>query len=235
MSDNQQQQQQQLSKLEDSHYYSINEQTAMSSYNQSYSQSDFTRDDYGEQQLEQQQQQQLQDSYQSYSQQTDTSSQPEPEKFRKLFVANLNIQTTEESLRAYFIKYGQVIDAVIVKEPKTNKTRCYGFVTFQRAFSVDDVMKQRPHTVDGREIETKRATPREEVGKPGAGVTTKQLFVGGIKEGMTEENLREVFGQYGSIKDTNIMRDKDTNAIRGFAFVTFDDYDPVDRIVCKLK
>jgi RNA recognition motif-containing protein len=98
---------------------------------------------------------------------------------------------------------------------------------------VDEVMKNRPHKLDGRELETKRATPREEAGKPGAELTTKKLFVGAIKEGLTEDHLKEYFTPYGMITDCIIMREKESGKSRGFGFVSFDDYDPVDKIVCK--
>jgi len=61
-----------------------------------------------------------------------------------------------------------------------------------------------------------------------------QLFVGSIKEEMTEEHLREYFSQFGSIASIDITKDRNTGQRRGFAFVTFNDYDPVDKIICKL-
>jgi heterogeneous nuclear ribonucleoprotein A1/A3 len=64
---------------------------------------------------------------------------------------------------------------------------------------VDEMMKSRPHKIDGRELETKRATPREESGKVGSEITVKKLFVGGIKDGLSEDDLREYFSAYGSI------------------------------------
>jgi RNA recognition motif-containing protein len=48
---------------------------------------------------------------------------------------------------------------------------------------------------------------------------------------MTEEILREYFGKYGTIEDCVIMKDKESSKLRGFGFVTFNDYDPVDKIV----
>jgi RNA recognition motif-containing protein len=157
----------------------------------------------------------------------------EPEHFRKVFVGSLPYSSTEDVLKNYFKKFGELVDCVIMKESKTNKSRGFGFVTYTKSSMVDEMMKARPHRIDGRELETKRATPREDAGKPGAEASTKKLFVGAIKEGLNEEHLKEYFAKYGKIEDCVIMKDKDSNKSRGFGFVTFDDYDPVDKIVCK--
>ena len=50
---------------------------------------------------------------------------------------------------------------------------------------------------------------------------------------MEEDHLREYFSQYGHVEIVEMMIDKETKRKRGFAFVTFDDYDAVDKIVCK--
>lgn len=57
--------------------------------------------------------------------------------------------------------------------------------------------------------------------------------MGGIKEDTDEEHLREYFGQFGKIEEVNIMTEKNSDKRRGFAFITFDDHDAVDRIVSK--
>lgn len=156
-----------------------------------------------------------------------------PEYHRKVFVGSLNYTTTEETMREHFSKYGEIVDCVIMKESKSGKSRGFGFVTYLETAMVDELMKARPHKLDGRELETKRATPREEAGKPGAEISTKKLFVGAIKEGLTDEHLKEYFGKYGKIEDCIVMKDKESGKPRGFGFVSFDDYDPIDKIVCK--
>merc|ERR1719209_2386556 len=63
-------------------------------------------------------------------------------------------------------------------------------------------------------------------------MSVKKIFVGGIRDKpITEEDLKKYFCQYGDIKDCVIMTDKTTQKSRGFAFVVFDDYDSVDKIV----
>jgi RNA recognition motif-containing protein len=98
-----------------------------------------------------------------------------PEYFRKVFIGSLSYSTTDDAFRNYFGKYGTIIDCVIMKESKTNKSRGFGFVTYNKQACVDELMKARPHKLDNRELEIKRATPREDSGKPGAESTTKKV------------------------------------------------------------
>lgn len=60
------------------------------------------------------------------------------------------------------------------------------------------------------------------------------MFVGGLKDDTTEDQIREVFSPFGKIENVDIVTDKTTGKVRGFAFVTFKDYDSVDKAVCKL-
>ncbi|ELK12597.1 Heterogeneous nuclear ribonucleoproteins A2/B1 [Pteropus alecto] len=96
---------------------------------------------------------------------------------------------------------------------------------------VDAAMAARPHSIDGRVVEPKRAVAREESGKPGAHVTVKKLFVGGIKEDTEEHHFKDYFEEYGKIDTIEIITDRQSGKKRGFGFVTFDDHDPVDKIV----
>ncbi|XP_017695725.1 PREDICTED: heterogeneous nuclear ribonucleoprotein A1-like, partial [Lepidothrix coronata] len=73
--------------------------------------------------------------------------------------------------------------------------------------------------------------PRQDSQRPGAHLTVKKIFVGGIKEDTEEHHLRDYFGQYGKIEVIEIMTDRGSGKKRGFAFVTFDDHDSVDKIV----
>jgi heterogeneous nuclear ribonucleoprotein A1/A3 len=62
-------------------------------------------------------------------------------------------------------------------------------------------------------------------------MTVKKLFIGGLRENVTEDVLKSYFRQYGSILEVVIMKEKDTSKSRGVGFITFDDYDPIDKII----
>ncbi|XP_069067512.1 heterogeneous nuclear ribonucleoproteins A2/B1 isoform X2 [Pleurodeles waltl] len=155
----------------------------------------------------------------------------EKEQFRKLFIGGLSFETTEESLRKYYEQWGKLTDCVVMRDPGSKRSRGFGFVTFSSMNEVDAAMSARPHSIDGRVVEPKRAVAREESGKPGAHVTVKKLFVGGIKEDTDEHHLRDYFEEYGKIESIEVIADKQSGKKRGFGFVTFDDHDPVDKIV----
>ena len=46
---------------------------------------------------------------------------PESEMFRKLFVAGLNYDTTEETLKKYFEQWCEVSKCTIAKDPSTRR------------------------------------------------------------------------------------------------------------------
>ena len=92
---------------------------------------------------------------------TANNSQMEPEQFRKVFIGGLSYKTDDETLKTYFSKFGELVDYVVMKDSQSGRSRGFGFVTYSYSSMVDELMKNRPHIIDGRQVEPKRATPRE--------------------------------------------------------------------------
>ncbi|CAD7689317.1 unnamed protein product [Nyctereutes procyonoides] len=160
-----------------------------------------------------------------------SESPKEPEQLRKLFIRGLSFKTTDDSLRSHFEQWGTLTDCVVMRDPNTKCSRGFGFVTYATVAKVDAATNARPHKVDRRVVEPKRAVSREDSQRPGAHLTVKKIFVGGIKEYTEEHHLRDYFEQYGKIEVTEIMTDQGSGKKRGFTCVSFDDHYSVDKIV----
>lgn len=70
--------------------------------------------------------------------------------FTKIFVGGLPYHTTDETLRAFFSKYGDIDEAVVINDRSTGKSRGYGFVTMVRREDADEAVKDPNPTIDGR-------------------------------------------------------------------------------------
>lgn len=142
----------------------------------------------------------------------------------KMFVGGLNWETTDESLRNYFSKFGELLDCTVMRDNMTGRSRGFGFLTFADAKCVNAVIAI-DHFLDGRIIDPKRAIPREEQDK------TAKIFVGGVGLDVTEEDFDQFFSKYGTVIDAQLMIDTKTGKPRGFGFITFDSHEAVERIV----
>ena len=88
------------------------------------------------------------------SEHTDTRARSDSAEvaFRKIFIGGLSFSTDEDKLRKYFKQYGNVQEAVVMKDPATKRSRGFGFVTFHDVSSVDSALADEPHTIDGRKV-----------------------------------------------------------------------------------
>ena len=135
----------------------------------------------------------------------------EPEQFRKLFIGGLSYKSTEESLKSHFEQWGEIVDCVVIRDSRTRRSRGFGFITYREAHMVDDAQAARPHKIDGREVESKRAVPREDSDKPEVQVTVKKLFVGAVKDDIQEKDVRNAFRDFGNILNVNIVKNSSKN------------------------
>jgi RNA-binding protein Musashi len=82
---------------------------------------------------------------------------------KKIFVGGLHYETLDDGLTAYFERFGKVDTAQVLFNRETNKSRGFGFVTFQEYAAVDRVLEVKVHSIDGKTVEVKVAVPKNEV------------------------------------------------------------------------
>ncbi|GFF51300.1 glycine-rich RNA-binding protein 4, mitochondrial [Aspergillus udagawae] len=79
----------------------------------------------------------------------------------KLFIGGLAWHTTDDALRQGFERFGQVEEAIVVKDRDTNRSRGFGFVRFSNDSEADTAMENMNNQeFDGRTIRVDKASER---------------------------------------------------------------------------
>lgn len=122
-----------------------------------------------------------------------------------------------DALEKYFEQFGDILEVVVIRDRNTSKPRGFGFVTFKDEDALAAVMAHEGHTIDGKEISVKRSHQKES-----QSISAKKLFVGGMPNTVTQEDMHGYFSMYGPVEETQVMYDHMTGRSRGFGFVMFE-------------
>ncbi|VDD77545.1 unnamed protein product [Mesocestoides corti] len=105
------------------------------------------------------------------------------------------------------------VRCIIKVDRYTGNSRGFGFVTFENEDSVNKVLSVGEHRLMGKRIDPKRAKPSREV--------MKKIFVGGIDPELTEESIKEYFGQFGQVESLDLPFDSQKKKRKHYIFVSF--------------
>lgn len=59
----------------------------------------------------------------------------------------------------------------------------------------------------------------------------KNIFVGNLSFGVTEDSIRSAFEAYGTVDRVSVVKDRDTGQARGFGFVEMNDDAEANRAI----
>ncbi|XP_038831746.1 RNA-binding protein 4.1-like [Salvelinus namaycush] len=120
----------------------------------------------------------------------------------KIFIGNLDSDTTVDELRTLFSQYGKISECDIVKN--------FGFVHMNDKAEAEEAIKNlHHHELNGEQmnVEMSRGRPK----------STTKLHVSNIPEGCTNEELKTKFEEYGPVVEADIVKD--------YAFVHMESVD----------
>ena len=83
----------------------------------------------------------------------------------RIYVGNLNYDTTEDALRETFAEFGEVEEVAIITDRETGRARGFGFVTMADAEAGRQAIEALNGTeVEGRRLNVNEARPRSQAG-----------------------------------------------------------------------
>jgi len=163
----------------------------------------------------------------------------EREEMCKMFVGGLDKDTKDEEFKALFSTFGEIADFIIIRKDNQKSDRLFGFITFSKCDDLEECLLARPHKYKERELDIKRAVPRNQDDGTGH-LKVKKLHIANVPTAFDIKALKKYLKarhpkKYGSIEEVNLLKSKDdsgnaTGKNRGFGFITVSSEDFADRI-----
>ena len=161
-----------------------------------------------------------------------TSSQHVPERNQDatIYVGNITEACTEELLWELFLQAGPIANVHIPKDKVTNTHQGFGFVEFKTEEDSDYAIKiMQMIKLHGQPLRlNKKASGEVRIAEVGA-----NLFLGNLDPDVDEKLLYDTFSAFGVIvgNTPKCMRDPDTGASKGFAFINYDCFEASDMAI----
>uniref|UniRef100_A0A1J3HG04 Polyadenylate-binding protein n=1 Tax=Noccaea caerulescens TaxID=107243 RepID=A0A1J3HG04_NOCCA len=167
-------------------------------------------------------------------------------KFTNVYVKNLSETTTDDELKTTFGQYGNISSAVVMRDGDGN-SRCFGFVNFEDAEDAaravealngkvfDDkewyVGKAQKKSEREQELSRRYEQDTRETGNKFDGLN---LYVKNLDDTVTDEKLRELFAEFGTITSCKVMRDP-SGTSKGSGFVAFSAASEASRVLNEMN
>ncbi|CAF0706446.1 unnamed protein product [Brachionus calyciflorus] len=175
----------------------------------------------------------------------------------KIFIGGLSWNTTKEMLQNEFMKYGEVVDSIVMRNAETGASRGFGFVTFKDQQSTELVISSgNQHTIDGKLVDVKLCNQPNQQQQPQqqqqqiqqrqpmpsysnsslSSINTNKynnckVFVGGLPHGTQDMDVVNFFSRYGNVKEFKMMYDETKQRPRGFGFITFEQEESANQVL----
>jgi len=145
---------------------------------------------------------------------------------RKIFVGGLLPETTSQTLKSYFSKFGKVDEVRIIGEKK-KKPRGYGFITFNSDKVVLEVLA-KSHTIEGVNVDVNSVSDKKKPKHNTLDVRNK-VFIPSLPNDCTKPELHDFFSSFGDISEILLVVRK--NKERCFGFVKFSDHQSAENVL----
>ncbi|KAK5693849.1 Phosphatidylinositol-3-phosphatase SAC1 [Elasticomyces elasticus] len=149
---------------------------------------------------------------------------------RTVFVQQLAARLRTKELQGFFEQVGPVVEAQIVKDRVSGRSKGVGYVEFREEDSVQKAIQLTGQKLLGIPIiaqlteaeKNRQARNPEGTATQSNGIPFHRLYVGNIHFSITEEDLKNVFEPFGELEFVQLQKE-DQGRSKGYGFVQFVD------------
>ncbi|XP_053392199.1 nucleolin-like isoform X2 [Mercenaria mercenaria] len=157
-------------------------------------------------------------------------TEPDPNRPVTMFCGNLDPDLTSDTLRGFF-----EMNNIDVTNPRKIGFKRFGYVDVKPQ-DVDKALELNGKELNGEPITVEKSKPRTQESQSGGrvqGGDSKTLFVKGLKESITEEELQAFFEDADAgINVTEVRLPKSRGGgSKGFGYVVFDSEDALETVM----
>ncbi|KAK4491119.1 hypothetical protein RD792_001843 [Penstemon davidsonii] len=151
-----------------------------------------------------------------------------------IYIKNLDKEIDHKALYETFSSFGNILSCKVATDA-SGQSRGYGFVQYASEESAQQAIeKLNGMLLNGKQVYVGPFLRKQEREISVDKAKFTNVFVKNLSESTTEEELKKVFGEYGSITSTVVMKSED-GASKCFGFVNFENAEDAARAVESLN
>ncbi|XP_075674476.1 polyadenylate-binding protein 3-like [Castanea sativa] len=154
--------------------------------------------------------------------------------YANVFIKNLDTSIDNKALNETFAAFGTVLSCKVAVD-SNGQSRGYGFVQFENEESAQNaIARLNGMLINDKKVYVGLFVRRQERNQQNGSPKFTNVYVKNLAEATTDEDLKKLFGTYGTITSAVVMRDANGKS-RCFGFVNFQSPDEAAAAVEKLN
>ncbi|KAL2498238.1 Polyadenylate-binding protein 2 [Abeliophyllum distichum] len=147
-----------------------------------------------------------------------------------IFIKNLDKSIDHKALHDTFSSFGNILSCKIATDPN-GQSKGYGFVQFDNEESAQTAIdKLNGMLMNDKQVYVGHFLRKQERESVLNKTKFNNVYVKNLAELTTDDDLKKVFGEHGTITSAVVMRDADGKS-KGFGFVNFENADDAAKAV----
>ncbi|XVF45104.1 hypothetical protein PTKIN_Ptkin02bG0179100 [Pterospermum kingtungense] len=151
-----------------------------------------------------------------------------------IFIKNLDKGIDHKALHDTFSAFGNILSCKVATDP-SGQSKGYGFVQFDNEESAQKAIeKLNGMLLNDKQVYVGPFVRKQERDTSISKAKFNNVYVKNLSESTSDEDLKNIFGEFGPITSAVVMREPDGKS-KGFGFINFENADDAARAVESLN